>query len=301
MGRGPRVFTGGQSAPVNTPGANQEVNARMIALSAFADEISPDLDIQVETLQGEGIRFLELRGVWDVNVLDFSPDQRCQVKRRLAQAGIGVSSIASPIGKVRIDQPWPDHVKRLKAALDAAECFGAPYIRLFSYYPPEGGRIADHRDEVVRRLREQVRLAEGRPVRLLHENEKHIYGEGIQGCLDLARSVPGLGLIFDPANFVQAGVRPAEAWPVLRDHVVYFHVKDALMGSGKVVPAGEGDGAVRNILRDALVERGYEGFLSLEPHLKIAGEMKGFSGPDLFRKAAGALKAILKDLGVAWS
>ena len=273
----------------------------MIQLSAFADEISPDLRVQVETLRGEGIRFVELRGVWDVNVLDFSPEQRREVRRGLAEAGIGVSSIGSPIGKVRIDEPWKDHLKRFQAALDAAEWFGAPYIRLFSYYPPEGARIADHRGEVVRRLREQVRLAEGRPVRLLHENEKHIYGEGIAGCLDLARSVPGLGLIFDPANFVQAGVRPAEAWPVLRDHVVYFHVKDALLASGQVVPAGEGDGAVRDILRDALCTRGYEGFLSLEPHLKFAGQMKGFSGPDLFRKAARALKAILADLGVAYS
>jgi sugar phosphate isomerase/epimerase len=273
----------------------------MITLSAFADEISADLAVQVRTLQAEGIRFVELRGVWDVNVLDFSPAQRRDIRARLSDAGIGVSAIGSPIGKVRLDEPWPEHLDRFRAALDAAEFFRSPYIRLFSYYPPEGGRIADHRDEVVRRLREQVRLAEGRPVRLLHENEKKIYGEGIEGCLDLARSVPGLGLIFDPANFVQAGVRPAEAWPVLRGHVVYFHVKDALLGSGRVVPAGEGDGAVRDILRDALLGRRYDGFLSLEPHLKVAGEMKGFSGPDLFQKASRALKAVLADLGVAYS
>jgi sugar phosphate isomerase/epimerase len=272
----------------------------MIRLSGFADEIDPDLAVQIRTLQAEGIRFLELRAVSDVNVLDFSPDQRREVKARLSDAGIGVSSIGSPIGKVRIDEPWQDHLKRFRAALDAAEFFGSPNIRLFSYYGPEGGRIADHRDEVIRRLNQQVELAKGRPVALLHENEKQIYGEGIEGCLDIAQHVPGMGLIFDPANFVQAGVRPAEAWPALRDHVVYFHVKDAILGSGKVVPAGEGDGAVRDILRDALCARGYQGFLSLEPHLKVAGEAGGFSGPDLFRTAAQALKAILKDLDVAW-
>ncbi len=272
----------------------------MITLTGFADEISPDLGEQIETLQSEDMKHLELRGVWDTNVLDFSAEQRAEIKSRLDAAGIGVSSIGSPIGKVRIDEPWEGHVERFRTALDAAEHFEAPNIRLFSYYPPEGGSIGDHRDEVLRRLREQVRMAGPRGITLLHENEGGIYGEGIEGCRDLAENVPGLGLIFDPANFVQSGVKPAEAWGSLKDHVVYFHIKDAIAGAGKVVPAGEGDGSIPAILRDALCARGYEGFLSLEPHLKVAGRMKGFSGPDLFRKAVQALKAILRDLDVAY-
>ena len=133
----------------------------MIRLTGFADEIGPDLELQVATLAAEAIGHLELRGVWDTNVLDLSDKQRREIKRRLGDAGIGVSAIGSPIGKVRIDQPWPEHVERFKVALDAAEYFGAPYVRLFSYYPPEGGRIADHRDEVLRRLTEQVEMARG--------------------------------------------------------------------------------------------------------------------------------------------
>lgn len=272
----------------------------MIRLTGFADEIGPDLELQVATLAAEAIGHLELRGVWDTNVLDLSDKQRREIKRRLGDAGIGVSAIGSPIGKVRIDQPWPEHVERFKVALDAAEYFGAPYVRLFSYYPPEGGRIADHRDEVIRRLTEQVEMARGRPVRLLHENERDIYGERTEACLDIATHVPGMGLIFDPANFVQAGVKPAEAWAALHRYVEYFHIKDALAEGGKVVPAGEGDGDIPAVLRDAILERDYDGFLSLEPHLAVAGQFAGFSGPDLFRKAAQALKRILGDLGVAY-
>jgi len=269
----------------------------MIQLSGFADEIGPDLDLQIQTLTSENIRFLELRGVWDTNVLDLSDAQRADVKHRLADAGIGVSSIGSPIGKVRIDEPWPEHVERFKAALDAAAFFEAPYIRLFSYYPPEGGQIADHRDEVLRRLRQQVQMAKGRPVTLLHENEADIYGEQTDGCLDLHRNVPGLKAVFDPANFVQAGVKPAQAWDALKEHVVYFHIKDVVKETGKVVPAGEGDGDIPEILREAICERGYEGFISLEPHLAVAGQFAGFSGPDLFKKAVRTLKAILDRLG----
>jgi len=272
----------------------------MIQLSGFADEISPDLTLQIETLTSENMRFLELRGVWDTNVLDLTDEQRAEVRERLGDAGIRVSSIGSPIGKVRIDEPWADHVERFKAALDAAEFFEAPYIRLFSYYPPEGARIADHRDEVIRRLNEQVEMAVGRPVTLLHENEADIYGEKPDACLDLHENVPGLKAVFDPANFVQAGVTPTEAWAALKEHVVYFHVKDAVAGTGKVVPAGEGDGRIPEILREAILERGYSGFISLEPHLAVAGQFAGFSGPDLFKKAVQTLKKILDDLGAEY-
>jgi len=272
----------------------------MITLSGFADEISPDLAAQIKVLGEEGMKFLELRGVGGKNVLDFTPAERRDIRKRLSDAGIGVSAIGSPLGKVRIDEPWAAEVARFAKALEAAEEFAAPYIRIFSYYPPQGGRIADHRDEVLRRLNEEVKMAAGRTVKLLHENEREIYGEQTAACLDIAKNVPGMPLIFDPANFVQAGVRPAEAWPVLRDHVVYFHIKDALFDGGKVVPAGEGDGAVREILKDALLARKFSGFLSIEPHLASAGKFSGFSGPDLFKKAVRALKAILADMGVQY-
>ena len=273
----------------------------MVHLSGFADEIGDDLELQIRILQSEGLRHLELRGIWGKNVLDLSPEERATARKRLREAGIGVSAIGSPIGKVAIDAPWKDHLARFRVALEAAEVFEAPYIRLFSFYPPAGGgRIADHRDEVLRRLAKMVQIAKGRPVRLLHENERNIYGEGIEASLDIARSVPGMGLIFDPANFVQTGVNPAEAWAVLKDRVEYFHIKDALAADGHVVPAGEGDGAVAEILRDAVRVRGFDGFLSLEPHLKVAGERSGFSGPDLFKQAVQALKRILKDLNVAF-
>jgi len=272
----------------------------MIQLSGFADEIGPDLGLQIETLASENMKFLELRGVWDTNVLDLGNDQRAEVRERLGDAGIRVSSIGSPIGKVRIDEPWADHVERFKAALDAAEFFEAPYIRLFSYYPPEDGTIADHRDEVIRRLNEQVEMAAGRAVTLLHENEADIYGEKPDACLDLHENVPGLKAVFDPANFVQAAVKPAEAWAALKEHVVYFHIKDAVAGTGKVVPAGEGDGDIPEILREAICERGYSGFISLEPHLAVAGQFAGFSGPDLFKKAVQTLKKILDDLGAEY-
>ena len=265
----------------------------MISLSGFADEIAAEPEVQIRTLRGLAVRFMELRGAWGKNVLDFSPAERADLRRQLADGGVGVSAIASPIGKVRIDLPWKDHVERFKVALDAAEYFGAPNIRLFSYFPPPAAALPTTRQEVLRRLNEQVAMARGRPVRLLHENEREIYGESAEACLAIARGVPGLGLIFDPANFVQAGIRPAAAWALLKSHVVYFHIKDARLADGSVVLPGAGDGDIEEILRDAVVARGYDGFISMEPHLAVAGRSSGFSGPDLFGDATDALKAML--------
>lgn len=273
----------------------------MIRLSGFADEIAADPAVQIEVLQSEGIRFLELRGAWGKNVLDFSPAEQEDLRRRFRDAGIGVLAIGSPIGKVPIDGSWPDHMARFKVALDAAEFFEAPYVRVFSYFQPKVGDIADHRHEVIRRLREQAAMARGRPVRLLQENEGDVYASTAERCLDLLENVPDIDMIFDPANFVQAGVRPAEAWPRLADRVAYFHIKDAILGTGQVVPAGEGDGRLADILRDAIQQRGYSGFLSLETHLAAAGKFSGFSGPDLFKQAARALKRILDAIGVSYA
>ena len=104
---------------------------------------------------------------------------------------------------------------------------------------------------------------------------------------------PKLRSAFDFANFVQVGDRPRDNWPLLKPYTAHIHIKDAKMDGGKVVPAGEGDGDVESILTDAYAS-GYRGFLSFEPHLKVAGHSHGETGPALFKVAVDALRAICK-------
>mgnify|MGYP000176877464 CR=1 FL=1 len=272
----------------------------MLQLAAFADEISPDLDEQIRVCKANGVTHFELRSVQKINVLDFDAGLRGQIKRKLADNGMGVVSIGSPIGKVKINESWPQHMDRFKIAVELAEFFGAPFVRLFSYYPPEkGGDLKRHREEIMRRFREKVQYVKNRPVVLVHENEKDIFGEKGAECLDLMRTIddPKLRCAFDFANFVQAGERPMDVWPLLKPYTVHIHIKDALLGSGKVVPAGQGDGQVAPILVDAY-KSGYRGFLSLEPHLKVAGHSHGETGPELFKTAADALKALCRQNGI---
>jgi sugar phosphate isomerase/epimerase len=274
----------------------------MWTLSGFADEISPDLDVQCRVLTDLGIRYVEFRSAWNTNVLDLDDDAVATVRDTLAAAGIGVSSIGSPIGKVGVHDDFDAHLVRMRRAVHVAEALEAPYIRIFSFFVPEGDDPAVHRDEVLRRMSALADEARGHDVVLLHENEKAIYGDTPQRCLDLVESVgaPNLRLAWDPANFVQVGVKPfSEGYAALRPYVEYLQVKDARLADGTVVPSGEGDGEVEQTVR-ALAADGYDGFCSMEPHLALGETFGGFSGEELFGKATRAFTGILDRVGVAY-
>jgi sugar phosphate isomerase/epimerase len=268
----------------------------MWTLSGFSDEISPDFTEQCEVVTSLGMTHVEVRSAWDVNILDLSPDQLDTVKKTLSAYGLKVSSIGSPIGKIPITEDFGPHLERMRHAAEVAQLLEAPYIRIFSFFMPAGDDPATHRAEVIERMRALVRVAEEADLILLHENEKEIYGDVPSRCLDLIRSVgsPYLRLAWDPANFVQVGVRPyTDGYAQLRPHVEYMQIKDALAADGTVVPAGEGDGEVAATIR-ALRHDGFDGFFSLEPHLAAGHATGGFSGPDLFRTAHRAFTGLLK-------
>ncbi|MBO0727666.1 MAG: sugar phosphate isomerase/epimerase [Acidimicrobiaceae bacterium] len=268
----------------------------MWELSAFADEIDDGFDKQCNVLDRLGIRNIELRSAWSVNVLDLSDDQVREVKRILRRHGIAVSSIGSPIGKIRIDEDFLPHLRRHAVALKRAAELEAPYIRLFSFFIPDGQDPDSWRDEVLSRMSALAARADGHDVVLLHENEKQIYGDLPRRCLDIVESVgsPVLKLAWDAANFVQCGVRPfTDGYAVLRPHLEYMQIKDAVLATGEVVPAGQGDGETVETLR-ALRADGFDGYFSLEPHLSSTGVFGGFSGEDLFGKAHEAFTSLLR-------
>ena len=274
----------------------------MLKLSAFADEIGPDLDEQIRICKENAVTHFELRGVYGKNVMDFGPELRAEIKTKLEANGMGVISIGSPIGKVAIDKPWGEHFDKFKQAVDLAIYFNSPFIRLFSYYPAGGegkGPLDPHRDEVVDRFSKKAAYLKRMPVTMLHENEKGIFGDIGRRCLDLMQAVndPKLRGAFDFANFVQCGEDPSRNWPLLKPYTAHIHIKDAKMGTGQVTAAGDGDGHIPEILKNAW-QSGYRGFLALEPHLKVAGHSHGETGPELFKVAADALKEVCKRQGI---
>jgi 3-dehydroshikimate dehydratase len=277
----------------------------MFTLSAFADEISPDPQEQIDVLKQCGIRHIELRSILKTNVLDLTDAQVADLKALLAKHGFKLSAIGSPIGKIRIDEPFEPHLKRFQRAVDLCRVFGTPNIRIFSYYPAEGSDW-DHADDVSRkavfdRMAEKVRRAEKAGVRLLHENEHRIYGDAPARVQQLFRDLPSPAFraVYDPANYVFCGYDPWQGWETTRDVTAHFHIKDWVAGEKHGCVAAEGQGRIPDVMADAL-KRTYDGFATLEPHLLGGGPTGGVTGPELFPKAAAAYKKVLDQVGAKY-
>ena len=257
-------------------------------LTGFADEISQDLETQIESLKKLDMHYVEMRGVDGNNLIYHDDAKVAQIKKRLDDAGIALSALGSPLGKIRIDDPFEKHFEEFKRACEIAHRMGTKNIRMFSFYVPrvdtlEGDGVIPQgvKERVLERLGKFVEYAKSADVILLHENEKGIYGEKAKECKELfdALGCTHFRGIFDFANFVQARQDTLEAYELLKDQIDYVHVKDALWENGKVVPAGFGDGNVKEILT-RMFAGGFHGFLSLEPHLF---DFDGFAGLELDR------------------
>ena len=275
----------------------------MWTLSGFADEIDPDLKTQCATMNNLGITHVEFRSAWGTNVLDLTDEQIEETAKTLAAHDLKVSSIGSPLGKINIADDFDAHLVRADRALAVARRLGAPFIRIFSFFLRPDQAPERHRDEVLRRMAALTALAEPTGVVLLHENEKEIYGDIPERVLDVVESVgsPALRLAWDPANYVQVGVSPfTDGYARLRPYTDYLQIKDAVLATGEVVPAGEGDGQIRETVR-ALAADGFDGFFSMEPHLGSFNAFGALSGPANFTRATRAFTAILDSEGIAYS
>ena len=238
-----------------------------IKFSGFADEISPDTTLQFEHLNKLNIEYFEPRGIDGKNISDLTLDEAYALKQKMDKYGIKVSSIGSPIGKIFITDDFEPHIKKLDHTIKIAKILGTKYIRMFSFFIPKGEDAGNYRDEVIKRLKEMTSFAEKENIILLHENEKEIYGDIASRCVDVIESVnsPNLKAVFDPANFVQCGQNTLEAYEKLHNYVEYIHIKDSKK-DGTIVPAGMGDGNIKEFL-SFFAKKGYDGFISLEPHL----------------------------------
>jgi sugar phosphate isomerase/epimerase len=275
----------------------------MAKLSAFADEVTEDFRGQVEYLSRERIGYIEPRFVNRKNIMDLSRSELNDARRLIEDHGLKVSAIGSPIGKVRLDEPFGPHLDKFKHAVDLALFFETPFIRVFSYYAPQGKNIDEYRDEVLDRMAAKLRFVQDADVTMVHENEAHIYGHSAPNCVDLVQTLdsPKLRLAYDPANFVwgEKIVNNVETcWPLMKPCVVHVHIKDWKLGSKDVgsLP-GDGDGQIKDLLAE-LAAMKYDGCLTMEPHLQSGGQFGGSTGPELFSKATAAVRRLADEVGL---
>lgn len=278
-----------------------------IKLSGFADEIDTNLDIQMKVLKKLGMSYVEMRGVDGKGLVEHTINEAKEIKARLTDNGISLSSVGSPIGKIKITAEFAPHMELFKHTVEIAHVMDTPNIRMFSFFMPENESYAPYKNQVMDQLGQFVDYAKANKVLLLHENEKDIYGDMADRCLEIMKEFYGdhFQAVFDFANFVQCKQDTLEAYDMLKPYISYVHIKDALWSDASVVPAGMGDGNVENILRK-LKDSGYQGFLSLEPHLsdfagfsaleKNGDQKKKMSGEEAFTMAHEALVKILNTI-----
>lgn len=269
-------------------------------ISGFSDEIDKSIDIQFKVLNKLNIRYFEPRGIDGKNISLLTLDEAKELKIKMDKAKVKASSIGSPIGKVDIKDATKDF-ELFKHIVEVSKILDCKFIRMFSFY-----NAYDSKDEVISALKKMTDYAEKENIVLLHENEKDIYGDTAERCFEILEAVnsDNFKAVFDPANFVQCGEDTIKAFDMLKKYVAYMHIKDS-RDDGTIVPAGAGIGNIKYII-DELKKDGYDGFLSLEPHLgtfeglkdlELDGKMlkleKG--GEDTFTLAYNSLKILMEE------
>ena len=272
----------------------------MLQLCAFADEAGNTLNEQIAALKRNNISYLELRSIDKKNVSSFTEEEARAYAARLSDAGIRVWSIGSPLGKAEISCDFDEYMQTVRHTVRLAKIFGTTRIRMFSFF-----HAKEEVDEVVRRLQVMVDAAAEEGVYLYHENEKDVFGESVNEVKTLISRVKGMRYIYDPANFVQCGQDMQQAMDALMGSIGYFHIKDVIYQTGEMVPAGEGDGMLPELV--ARIPR--DTTLTIEPHLMSFDayaqidntEMKGKyvykDNNESFDAACASIKRVLGDAG----
>jgi len=269
-------------------------------LSGFADEISPDLNVQVATLARLNVPGLDLRSVGGVNVLDLTIDDLQRVHDACYQNGLHVQAIGSPVNKTAFE-PLNEarEYEKLRKAIKAAHRVNTKRIRIFTPMVPDSQHDAAA-SKVISWMLQQKKLAQDEGVVLIHENDDRYWGAHPGNAKRLMETIGGdsFRFAYDFANTVLQGYRTMKDWfPWIVQYTDTLHIKDAIQDEHKIVPAGEGQGELPEAFK-FLMEVGWSGPLTIEPHLSAAGPMGGFSGEALFEVAVKALRNVAGNAGV---
>lgn len=259
-------------------------------LSGFADEAATGIDGQIKAIKELGWSHIELRSVNGRNITDISDDEFNEVADKLDAAGIQCNAFGSTIanwGK-SILEPMDSSLAEIERAIPRMKRLRVPHVRIMSF-----GILADRDpgdqlvEERIQRLQTIVDLFASEGLQALHENCANYGGMGYPFTLELVENVKGLKLIFDTAN---AGVSldrskpkpyPTQsAWEFyshVKEHILHVHIKDGIFKAENPDSVfedadygwpGDGDGDVKRIVAD-LLDNGYNGGLSIEPHLAV--------------------------------
>lgn len=315
-----------------------------VILTGFADEAANHKTAveQFSAFATMGLQYYTIRfidaGNGVKNVMQLTKSEIGKVRHLEDEYGLNVSSLGSPIGKVKLlDKkdgtknkyvPFKKYLaKDVHKACELAHAFETKLIRGFSFYHPRGTDAKPYIPQVVDQLGQIAEACHRSDLTFGLEVEANLVGHSGQLLEEIHRKVnhPALVLIFDAGNIVSQGFKPDEVfeqYEAMKRGMGWMHIKDYShpgpikrlthvdeASLKQFVPADIGDSGHELILRDfresipklsrKLKRRGIPGvFLDLEPHVKGGGQFGGFSGPDGMAVALRGLCRVLDYVGI---
>ncbi len=257
-------------------------------LAGFADEISTDIQVQMDYLRHCEISFCALRGAHGQAVLDWQDFHFPLIKTQFHNRKIKFSCLATQIGAAPVTDPFEGVLERFKLACKRAKQMETKVILMFGGGIPEGSDPAQHKDEVVKRLKVLAEHAKGEGFNVLLENRAGTYCDTADRHAEVLTEAgaPNLMASFDPASYVEAGEDPLAAWPKVQKWVKDIHIHDR-NAEGKGALPGKGIGKVKEVLETAL-GNGWVGLVTLEPGLADNPEFAEMSPEKRYLAAAEA-------------
>lgn len=253
--------------------------------TGFTDEASADFDVQLKAVRELGWKNIEARGMYGSNLAWIPEEQFDEVCRKLQEADVRINCFGSGIANFtkKINESPESSYEEFRRAIPRMQKLGIPMVRIMSFaVPAEEKSVAMEKylDEVVRRLKVLVKMAEDGGILCVHENCMNFGGLSFEHTLRLLDEIksPAFKLVFDTGNPVfnddvrgEPPYKKQSAWEFyshVKEFIAYVHIKDAKISGEKTVYtfAGEGDGDVVRIVKD-LIRNGYDGGFSMEPHL----------------------------------
>jgi sugar phosphate isomerase/epimerase len=242
--------------------------------SGISDEAGQPIAVQIKAHRELGWEHLELRLVDGVNLTQISDAEFDAVYAAVTEADMKVSCFGSAIANWARPITCPEEIdiNDLKQAIPRMQRFNTPFIRVMSYPNDEEQPVDDGtwRREAIRRMKELARIAEDNGIILAHENCSGWGGLSAENSNILLGEVdsPALKVVFDTGNPVTYGQDAWDYYQTVKEDIVYIHIKDArkIAGVDHYCMCGDGDGYVKEIVGD-LLKNGYDGGLSIEPHL----------------------------------
>jgi sugar phosphate isomerase/epimerase len=281
-------------------------------IAVITDEFTQDFERICRTAVELGVPALELRTIWDKNIVDMTDQEIAEVNKLARDSNLRIISIASPVFKCtlpdggdidhRFEQDafhsahtFEDQPRILKRALELANVFEAPIVRVFSFWRTvEPDKVTARVIEALRGAVEQATSA-GVKIGLENEHACNIATGAESAPVLKAIEDPNFGLVWDPANAYVAGEVPyPDGYDLLPpDRILHVHAKDGVLPAGSDRmnwgDIGEGEVDWEGQLA-ALVRDGYSGMLSIETHWGGPGGDK-FEGSTMCAKSLQRLVA----------